>query len=135
MSTNAERQAAFKARMKAEGKRQLTVWVTPAQAAAIRAYLEGEPLPVTQPQPTPEAREGKPKLRQGDKPGEWRVFVDGREIGTVTKRHYPKSLGLPAFDRWRIHRKGSAFDGLSTTTYETRNAAVVALCRGTLAAH
>jgi len=46
-TANAERQAAFKARMREHGKRQLTVWVTSHQAHAIVTYLAGggDPLP------------------------------------------------------------------------------------------
>lgn len=63
MVTNAERQAAFKARMRAEGKQQLTVWATAAQAKAIKAYLEGESLPVTPKQPEKESKPQLPKTR------------------------------------------------------------------------
>lgn len=53
--SNAERQAEFRARMKAEGKQALPLWVTPQQAAQIRALLDpastitaqDQPLPVT----------------------------------------------------------------------------------------
>jgi hypothetical protein len=35
MATNAERQAAFKAKMRQAGKKQIAIWVDPAQQAAI----------------------------------------------------------------------------------------------------
>lgn len=38
--SNAERQAEFRAKMKAEGKVALPLWVTPQQAAKIRALLD-----------------------------------------------------------------------------------------------
>lgn len=41
-TTNQERQAAFKAKMRKLGKRQATIWVDPAQHEAITAYLQGE---------------------------------------------------------------------------------------------
>ena len=47
MATNAERQAAFKAKMRRAGKKQIAIWVDPAQEAAIAAFLAGtDPLPV-----------------------------------------------------------------------------------------
>ena len=52
MATNAQRQAAFKAKMRQAGKKQITIWVDPAQQAAITALLAGmEKLLVTMPQP------------------------------------------------------------------------------------
>ncbi|MBA2659187.1 MAG: hypothetical protein H0U72_06485 [Nitrosospira sp.] len=52
MATNAERQAAFKAKMRQAGKKQITIWVDPAQQAAITALLAGiEKLLVTMPRP------------------------------------------------------------------------------------
>jgi 23S rRNA G2445 N2-methylase RlmL len=48
MATNAERQAAFKAKMRQAGKKQIAIWVDPAQQAAIVAFLAGTgELPVT----------------------------------------------------------------------------------------
>lgn len=51
----AERQAAFKMRQRATGKKQITIWVTSEQEKVIKAILAGESLPVTpqQPEPTP----------------------------------------------------------------------------------
>lgn len=50
MATNAERQAAFKAKMRQAGKKQIAIWVDPAQEAAIAAFLVGkDSLPVTPP--------------------------------------------------------------------------------------
>lgn len=57
MATNAERQAAFKAKMRQAGKKQIAIWVNPAQQAAIVAFLAGTgelavtapPLRVTHP--------------------------------------------------------------------------------------
>ena len=44
-TTNQERQAAYKAKMRQQGKRQATGWVDAAQHEAIKAYLQGdEPL-------------------------------------------------------------------------------------------
>lgn len=40
--TNAEKQAAHRVRLRAKGLVQIHAWVTPAQAAAIRAILAGE---------------------------------------------------------------------------------------------
>ena len=52
MATNTERQATFKAKMRQAGKKQITVWVDPAQQTAITAYLAGtEKLLVTTPPP------------------------------------------------------------------------------------
>ncbi len=46
--TNKERQAAFREKMRQEGKHALHVWVTPVQAQHIGAILGGEsPLQVT----------------------------------------------------------------------------------------
>lgn len=51
MATNAERQAAFKAKMRQAGKKQIAIWVDPAQQAAIVAFLAGTgELPVMRPQ-------------------------------------------------------------------------------------
>ena len=48
MATNAERQSAYKAKMRQTGKKQIAVWVDPAQQAAIMAFLAGTgELPVT----------------------------------------------------------------------------------------
>jgi hypothetical protein len=48
MGTNAQRQAAFKARMRQAGKKQIAIWVDPQQEATITAFLAGvAPLPVT----------------------------------------------------------------------------------------
>jgi hypothetical protein len=48
MGTNAQRQAAFKARMRQAGKKQIAIWVDPQQEAAITAFLANAmPLPVT----------------------------------------------------------------------------------------
>jgi hypothetical protein len=41
MTTNQSRQAAFKARMRAAGLRQITIWVTPEQAIQIKALIAG----------------------------------------------------------------------------------------------
>lgn len=38
--SNVQRQAEFRARMKAEGKQALPLWVTPQQAAKIRTFLD-----------------------------------------------------------------------------------------------
>lgn len=48
MATNAERQAAFKAKMRLAGKKQIAIWVDAAQQASIMAFLAGPGvLPVT----------------------------------------------------------------------------------------
>jgi hypothetical protein len=39
---NRERQAEFKRRMRGAGKKQITVWVTPAQEGTIRSLLNQE---------------------------------------------------------------------------------------------
>ena len=50
MATNAQRQAAFKAKMRLAGKKQIAIWVDPAQQAAIVAFLAGTgALPVAAP--------------------------------------------------------------------------------------
>jgi hypothetical protein len=55
MGTNAQRQAAFKARMRQAGKKQIAIWVDPPQEAAITAFLAGAaPLPVTFGSPLPD---------------------------------------------------------------------------------
>ena len=41
MVTNAERQAAFKVKMRQAGKKQMTIWADPGQQAAIMAFLAG----------------------------------------------------------------------------------------------
>ena len=41
MATNAQRQAAFKAKMREAGKKQMTIWADPGQQAAIMAFLAG----------------------------------------------------------------------------------------------
>jgi hypothetical protein len=43
-TANKDRQAAFKIRMRASGKRQLTVWADRYQEQAVRDLLAGEPL-------------------------------------------------------------------------------------------
>ena len=50
MATNAQRQAAFKAKMRQAGKKQIAIWVDAAQQATIASFLAaaGE-LPVTVP--------------------------------------------------------------------------------------
>lgn len=51
MTTNAERQSVYKAKMRSSGKRQIAIWVDPAQHAAIMAFLSGTgKLRVTPPQ-------------------------------------------------------------------------------------
>lgn len=45
--TNAEKQARYRARKRAEGMTKLPAYATPEQAAQIRAYLRGGVLPVT----------------------------------------------------------------------------------------
>lgn len=52
--TNAEKQAAHRARLRAKGFVQIHAWATPAQAAAIRAILSGEASAV------PTARQAAP---------------------------------------------------------------------------
>ncbi|MEO8767267.1 MAG: hypothetical protein ABI363_02830 [Nitrosospira sp.] len=48
MATNAQRQAAFKEKMRQAGKKQITIWVDPEQQAVITALLAGmEKLLVT----------------------------------------------------------------------------------------
>lgn len=66
MATNAERQAAFKAKMRQAGKKQMTIWADPEQLAAIMAFLAGtDSLPVmTLPSrrvPLPAASRGRKK--------------------------------------------------------------------------
>lgn len=41
MGTNAQRQAAFKARMRQAGKKQIAIWVDTQQETAIGAFLAG----------------------------------------------------------------------------------------------
>lgn len=114
MSTNTERQTAFKARMREQGKRQLTLWVTPQQAEAIKAFVgrsvappplagrldsePAEPLPVTLPTgevvaahaPVREAlAEGlEPRFKKAVLPayGEgWKIFLGPHPVGQVWK--------------------------------------------------
>ncbi len=55
MGTNAQRQAAFKARMRQAGKKQIAIWVDPQQEATISAFLAGAALlPVTSVSPLPD---------------------------------------------------------------------------------
>jgi hypothetical protein len=55
MGTNAQRQAAFKARMRQADKKQIAIWVDPQQEAAITAFLAGAaPLQVTFGPPPPD---------------------------------------------------------------------------------
>jgi hypothetical protein len=55
MGSNAQRQAAFKARMRQAGKKQIAIWVDPRQEAAINAFLAGAAsLPVTPVPPLPD---------------------------------------------------------------------------------
>jgi len=71
--TNAEKQAAFKARMQASGKRRVFLWLDPVQESVIKRYLGGDlllmekasPLPASPPQPTPsrKARNDPARLR------------------------------------------------------------------------
>ena len=41
MTANARRQARYAERMRAEGKKKLTLWVTPEEERKIRAILAG----------------------------------------------------------------------------------------------
>lgn len=66
--SNASRQAAYKARQRAEGKQQLTVWVRAEQAAHIRAYLAAG----AGDEGGPPGAEGAPTIELGEAA---RVFV------------------------------------------------------------
>lgn len=46
-TSNKDRQAAFKERMRETGKRQITVWVNTDQEQQVKGLLAGDPLPVT----------------------------------------------------------------------------------------
>jgi hypothetical protein len=66
MATNAQRQAAFKAKMRQAGKKQMTIWADPEQQAAIMAFLAGTgSLPVmtlpSRPVRLPAASRGRKK--------------------------------------------------------------------------
>lgn len=112
MTTNAQRQAAFKARMRSQGKRQITVWVTDAQAQAIKTYLEGhQSLPET----PPESITTKP----GPQGNETIVYRDGKQLGSVYKvaiDSYPRPK-----TRWRVYRYGKI---LSSGTFRTKREAI-----------
>ena len=76
MATNAERQAAFKAKMRQAGKKQIAIWVDPAQKAAVVAFLAGMgSLPVT---PAP----SRP-VRPLASPGKIRKKRDTREAWQI----------------------------------------------------
>lgn len=67
-SSNAERQARYRARQRDAGKLQLLLYATPGQARHIRAYLRGGVLPVTtngavseRPKPGKSRRRKKPQ--------------------------------------------------------------------------
>jgi hypothetical protein len=82
MTTNAERQAAFKARMRQAGKKQIAVWVDAAQEAAVIAFLSGasplpSPLPVT-PAPSRSIRlttSGRPRKKRDTREA-WQIRND-----------------------------------------------------------
>ena len=76
MATNAERQAAFKAKMRQAGKKQIAIWVDPAQEAAIVSLLaDTGSLPVT---PAP----SRP-IRLPASPGKIRKKRDTRETWQI----------------------------------------------------
>lgn len=152
--TAAEKQHKRRERLKARGLVHVQGWVTPEQAGAIRAIMQGLPT-VFHPETPPERPAGQgdhipaqqaeppqrasvtgkttvpespaPKLKKGEGPGQWRVLIDGEEIGTVTREHHAAFAGTPAHDRWKPHRKGSMLDALSERTYKNREQAVKAL--------
>lgn len=76
MATNAQRQAAFKSKMRQAGKKQTAIWVDPEQEAAITAFLGGKGLlPVT---PAP----SRP-IRLPASPGRARKKRDNREAWQI----------------------------------------------------
>lgn len=51
--TAGQRMLRYRQRPRAAGKRELRIWVTEAEAAAIRAYLGGAPFPAAAPASVP----------------------------------------------------------------------------------
>lgn len=76
MATNAQRQAAFKSKMRQAGKKQITIWIDPVQEAAVVAFLASAgSLPVT---PAP----SRP-VRLFASPGKTRKKRDTREAWQI----------------------------------------------------
>lgn len=83
MATNAEIQAAFKAKMRQAGKQQIAIWVTPEQKAAIKVYLESgdrllvmtPPVPLL-PFPSSPIISGKAKKKKRDTREAWQIRND-----------------------------------------------------------
>jgi hypothetical protein len=67
--TNAQKQAAHRARLRAKGLVHVQAWATPAQAAAIRAILSGEAaaVPASRPAAAPPLPLAKPAPRRSRK--------------------------------------------------------------------
>lgn len=137
MTPGKKRQASYRARMLAEGKRQYSFWLTSEQAAVIRAYLSGETSLLTPvqaenpPQSEPissmepaksKPRAGKVTTRPGTQENETQVWRDGRQIGSIYKRRidgHPRSK-----IRYEAYRYGRI---IPLATYRTKREAVAAL--------
>lgn len=92
MTPGKQRQAEYRARMLAEGKRQYSFWLTPDQAQVIRSYLAGEQSLLTPTQPEkisrPEAEPNPVRLikvepSKPDRRSEYLVMQGDKPIGRV----------------------------------------------------
>lgn len=133
MTSNAHRQAQFKARQRSQGLRQMVVWVTDQQAKDIKAFLCGsfEIVPkvtgnnhVVRESPKP-SKKRKPsanalllnthraeilgRIRNGEKPSEIVAWL--REFGyTDSPAGFNTTFGFEVFEVQRV-KQGSAPDG------------------------
>lgn len=102
MTPGRQRQAEYRARMLAEGKRQYSFWLTDEQVAEIRAYLAGEQSLLTPKQPE-KAPKAKPKTKlvkvepsKPDRLSEYVLWQDDKRLGRVWQvAEKPKWRGFP----------------------------------------
>ena len=115
--TNAEKQTAHRARMRAKGFVHVQAWATPAQAAAIRAILSGEaaaaPLPI---QPASRSPRRKKKLTAAEAE---RLQVTERNSNVIrehraeVERMEAERLPRSQICRW-LEERGADFGGKAT---------------------
>lgn len=106
MTPGKRRQAEYRARMLAEGKRQYAFWLTPEQAEEIRVYLAGEQSRLTPAQseevPRPEPEPDKVHVvkvepSKPDRRSEYLVMQGDKPIGRVWQTDdIPKWMGYPS---------------------------------------
>lgn len=112
--TNAQKQAAHRARLKSRGLVHLQVWASPDQARAIRAILSGAALTVPMPIKRPARR--KKKLSVED---EARLQVTDRNRAVIDQFRvdieHMEATRLPRSQicRW-LEERGADFGGKAT---------------------